>query len=257
MRAAQLRVHYFSHIRDEGYGSLQSLWLRLGASITQTAFYALPSGERANDLPALEDVDLLIVMGGSMSVNDEAELPWLIQEKQWIKAFIAQNKPVLGLCLGGQLIASCQGAVVKKNRQQELGWWPIHRVVQSSSLAASAIFEFPASVTALSWHGETFELPEGAVLLAESAGCARQAYQLKHNVIGFQFHPEATPHSLALYLLDKQEVHDYHGEYVQSLQQLMNTTANKFVPANQLLERAALFVMHQSGLLPRPIKIAE
>jgi GMP synthase-like glutamine amidotransferase len=201
-------------------------------------------------LPAQQEVDILIVMGGAMSVNDEERYPWLIQEKQWIKKFIELDKPVIGLCLGGQLIANCLGAVVHKNETQELGWWPIRAVAPSQQqVALPELFKFPDSVVALSWHLETFELPPQAVLLAESAGCARQAYQLKHNVIGFQFHPEATPHSLALYLLDKEEVHEYCGPYVQTLQQLMHTTACKFEPANQLLERATRFVLSHSGLL--------
>ncbi len=245
-----LRVHYFQHIKNEGYGSPEPYLRQQGAVITHTAFYALAPGETASVLPTIEEVDLLIVMGGSMSVNDEAIYPWLVQEKAWIKTFIDQDKPVIGLCLGGQLIANSFGATVRKNEVQELGWWPIYAVAADPMMYQDAqqfpVFDFPEQVTVLSWHGETFELPEGAVLLAQNDACARQAYQFKHNVIGFQCHPESTPHTLQLYLEDKDEITEYTGQYIQSAAHLKQTTAQQFEPANQLLNRAIKFVLENT-----------
>jgi GMP synthase-like glutamine amidotransferase len=238
-----LRVHYFQHIHHEGYGSPEAYLRQLGAVITHTAFHDLAKGEQASNLPSIDDIDFLIIMGGSMSVNDEAIYPWLIQEKAWIKAFIEQDKPVVGLCLGGQLIASSFGAVVQKNAVQELGWWPVYAAPVDRAQEQHAIFEFPEKIDILSWHGETFELPDGAVLLAANEACPRQAYQYKHNVIGFQCHPESTPHALSLYLEDKDEITEYTGQFVQTASQLHQTTAAQFLPANQLLNDVIDFVL--------------
>lgn len=238
-----LRVHYFQHIHNEGYGSPEAYLRQQGAVISHTAFHELAQGEQVGSLPDIDAVDLLIIMGGSMSVNDEAIYPWLKQEKAWIKAFIEQDKPVVGLCLGGQLIASSFGAVVRKNEVQELGWWPVYAVPVDQTAYSFAVFDFPQQIDILSWHGETFELPEGAVLLAGNSACARQAYQYKHNVIGFQCHPESTPHALTLYLEDKDEITEYTGPYVQTAQRLRQTLPAQFDPANQLLNRAIEFVL--------------
>lgn len=243
-----LRVHYFQHIYHEGYGSPEAYLRQRGAVITHTAFHHLAKGEQVSDLPIYDDVDLLIIMGGSMSVNDESIYPWLVQEKAWIKAFIERDKPVIGLCLGGQLIANSFGAVVKKNTVQELGWWPVYAVPVDSSNHPHAIFEFPEQINILSWHGETFELPEDAILLAGNTACPRQAYQYKHNVIGFQCHPESTPQALSLYLEDKDEITEYEGPYIQTANQLQQTTSEQFEPANQLLNRAIDFVLQATKL---------
>jgi len=79
-------------------------------------------------LPSPKDVDWLIIMGGGMSVNDEQELPWLIAEKEFIRACIGEGKVVVGICLGAQLIASSLGAKVYRNQQKEIGWFPIRKV---------------------------------------------------------------------------------------------------------------------------------
>lgn len=239
-----LRVHYFQHIQNEGYGSPEAYLRQKGAVITHTAFHDLAKGQCVDALPAVDEVDLLIIMGGSMSVNDEDIYPWLKQEKAWIKAFIEQDKPVIGLCLGGQLIATSFDANVHQNEVQELGWWPIYAVPVDPTAQPYPIFKFPEKIEILSWHGETFELPEGAVLLAYNEACPRQVYQYKHNVIGFQCHPESTPYALNLYLEDKEEITEYTGSYVQAATQLRQTKPEQFKAANQLLDQAIEFVLN-------------
>lgn len=185
------RIHYFQHIVNEGLGSPES-WLKRHSAIASVSeFFALAKGESNIVLPNPDDVDLLIIMGGEMSVNDEHIYPWLIAEKQWIRDFIELGKPVIGLCLGAQLIANCLAAVVKKNQVKEIGWWPVRG--RSVNSALKDIFAFPESLTALSWHGDTFDLPQGTVWLAESDACPHQAFQYGRCVLGFQFHPEITP----------------------------------------------------------------
>ena len=118
-----------------------------GYEVTNTPFF------RMTELPDLESIDLLIVMGGPMSVNDEGEFPWLVQEKQFIHSAMEAGKPVLGVCLGAQLIASAMGAPVYPNPVKEIGWFPIYGV---SSIGRST-FRFPPSVEVFHWHGETFD----------------------------------------------------------------------------------------------------
>lgn len=180
-----MHAHYFQHVPFEGLGSIEHWLQQRRARIGVTRFYT------GDALPNPAKVDFLIVMGGPMSVNDEDEYPWLMLEKQFIRDFIASGKPVLGICLGAQLIAGALGAAIYPGEQKEIGWWPIQR---AENLPDNA-FAFPDNMTVFHWHGETFDLPENAVRLASSPACANQAFQLGENVIGLQFHLETTPAS--------------------------------------------------------------
>src|SRR5690554_3748130 len=177
-----MRAHYFQHVPFEGLGSIEE-WLQAKQfHLTATRFYENTA------LPELQAVDFLIVMGGPMSVNDEVQHPWLTAEKQFIQQMILAGKPVLGICLGAQLIASAMGARVYPNPEKEIGWWPIYSVANGNN----DVFRFPPVTSVFHWHGETFDLPDGAIRLAESAGCGNQAFQLGHTVVGMQFHLETT-----------------------------------------------------------------
>lgn len=239
------RVHYFQHIEGEGLGSPESWLKRHHARVTTTEFFRLAQGDADIRLPLVDDVDLLIIMGGGMSVNDEDIYPWLIAEKQWIRHFIDLGKPVVGLCLGGQLIANSLGAVVKKNDLKEIGWWPVHGLTLNS--LNSRVFHFPKSITALSWHGDTFDIPNGAVWLAENSACAHQAFQYGERVLGFQFHPEITPKNLKMFLsdngYDEMTAHLQQYTYVQTPEQIGGVSEEQFYPANHLLEQALDYVM--------------
>lgn len=241
---SHLRVHYFQHIANEGLGSPEAWLTRHQAVVTTTEFFTLAQGDSHITLPSYDDVDVLIIMGGGMSVNDEDIYPWLIAEKQWIRQFIDQGKPVVGLCLGGQLIANSLGAVVTKNKVKEIGWWNVYgKQIDSSYLN---VFQFPDSITALSWHGDTFEIPKGAIWLAENEACLHQAFQYGDRVLGFQFHPEITSPNLTMFLSDNgydEMTKDMQiSAYVQSPEQIENVSIEQFYPANQLLERALDYV---------------
>ena len=239
-----LCVHYFQHIAGEGLGSPESWLKQHNAVVTVTEFFALAKGDASVTLPNPDEVDLLIIMGGEMSVNDEDIHPWLINEKQWIRHYIELGKPVVGLCLGGQLIASCLGATVKKHHLKEIGWWPIQG--RSAAPSTHDIFPFPKSITALSWHGDTFDLPKGAIWLAESEACPHQAYQYAARVLAFQFHPEITPKNLNLFLsdygYDAMIKDNPRTTYIQTPLQMSDVPETTFHHANQLLESALDFV---------------
>ncbi|MEW8428881.1 MAG: C26 family cysteine hydrolase domain-containing family, partial [gamma proteobacterium symbiont of Ctena orbiculata] len=177
-----MRAHYLQHVPFEGLGSIEDWLLLSGYEITATRFFESP------DLPRLEEIDLLIVMGGPMSVNDEHAYPWLAKEKNFIRSVIDAGKPVLGICLGAQLIAASLGSEIYPNSVKEIGWFPISAVKS----IPDSLFRFPEETTVFHWHGETFDLPSGAVCTAKSKGCQNQAFQFGRKVIGLQFHLEPT-----------------------------------------------------------------
>lgn len=183
-----MKVHYLQHVPFEGLGAIEEALLQRGHGIKGTHLFA-----ENVVLPLLEDVDFLIVMGGPMSVNDADQYPWLEREKEFIRQYIKKGKPVLGVCLGAQLIASALDAVVRTNYRKEIGWFEI----EGTSSAGVSHFSFPEKINVFHWHGETFDLPPGGVRLASSAACENQAFQVGRVVIGLQFHLETTPQSAA------------------------------------------------------------
>lgn len=178
-----MRAHVLQHVPFEGTGSIGPWLADAGYTLTATRFF------ESEALPDPCGPDLVVVMGGPMSVNDERGFPWLAREKEFVRRAIGAGKAVLGVCLGAQLIASAKGARVYPNPVKEIGWFPVH----GAAPAGGGGFRFPDTVDVFHWHGETFDLPDGAVRLAGSAGCVNQAFQLGRAVMGLQFHLETTP----------------------------------------------------------------
>lgn len=221
-----MRAHYLQHADFERLGSIRPWLESQGYDVTATRLYC---GEA---LPEVSGLDLLVVMGGMMSVNDEQEFPWLVAEKAFIREAIDQGVAVLGVCLGAQLIANVLGSQVYPNRQREIGWFPIEGQVP----AQSDTFVFPAQVKVLHWHGETFDLPEGAVALASSAACANQAFQWGDRVIGLQCHLESTPELVRAFVeasLDELQAE----EWVQTPEQLLAIPAEELAATTVLMGR--------------------
>lgn len=187
-----LRVHVFQHAAFEGLGSMGP-WLReRGHTLSFTHFHA---GDLPPSGPSSPVADWIIVMGGPMGVHDEAELPWLKAEKQALSQALDRGAPVLGICLGAQLLADVLGAAVTRNDFKEIGW---HRVELSPEAKATWLTEaFPSAFTPFHWHGDTFAVPAGAIAVGSSAACRNQGFLWKDRVLALQFHPEVTPESLA------------------------------------------------------------
>jgi GMP synthase-like glutamine amidotransferase len=144
--------------------------------------------------PDLNDVGILLIMGGFINIYDEDDFPWLVQEKLFIKAVIDAGKPVLGICLGGQLVSDILGGRVTKASVPEYGWHTTSRVCSAvdrkwiSSSQGSGIF--PDKIEVFEWHQDTFSIPPGAVRIYASDLCENQAYVYRDRIIGLQFHPE-------------------------------------------------------------------
>ncbi len=237
----KLKVHYFLHIAGEGFGSCYEYLKSLGAEISATEFFALPIdfALEVDALPSVDDVDLLLVMGGAMSVNDEVNFPWLRVEKRWIRRYLAASKPAIGLCLGGQLIANSLGANVQRNAEQELGWTTVY----PSAYVPKGYFSLSSEINIMQWHSETFDIPKGAVRLAENAVCSNQLFQIGTNVLGFQFHPEITPDALKVFIEHEREELVFDGVNVQPLHTLETTRKSDFIIGNQLLNQAIDYVL--------------
>lgn len=147
---------------------------------------------RGEAVPALqEDTEALVVMGGPMNVDETHLHPFLAPEIKLIEAAIRKEIPVLGICLGSQLIAKALGSRVYPNKFREVGWHPIEwtEAAQSDPVLGNS----PNPLTVLHWHGDTFDLPQGAVHLARTGKCENQAFRWGKNVYAFQFHLEVTP----------------------------------------------------------------
>ncbi len=176
------------------------------------------------------DIDLLIVMGGPMSVHDEDKYTWLKKEKQFIKNQIDKNIPVLGICLGAQLIANIYNKQVSITKQKEIGWFPI-QVIQSN---ISQSLQLPEQFITFLWHGEQFEIPTHAKLFASSQACPHQAFIMKKNIIGLQFHPEITLTMIKI-MIENCYKHDYADlPTIQSIQQMI-TVPDEYYKQNHLV----------------------
>ena len=206
-----MKIHYMQHVPFEDLANIEAWARSRGHDLTKTLLFA------AESLPRMADFDWLIVMGGPMNIYEEDKYPWLAEEKEFINQAIANDKIVLGICLGAQLMADVLGGKVHRNVHREIGWFPVKLMPESKS---SPLFRvLPEEFMALHWHGDTFEVPPGAVHTAESQACKNQAFELG-KAIGLQFHLESSPDSLEHLLLNSaDELTD--GQYVQKPKEIL------------------------------------
>jgi GMP synthase-like glutamine amidotransferase len=233
LRRELVRIHVLQHVPFEGLGSIERWAAGRRAEITWTRFY---ESALASQLPNLAEVDLLIALGGPMSVNDEEELPWLRSEKHFIAQAIREEKAVLGICLGAQLIASSLGARVYPGSEKEIGWFPVfvRRPTPQSSVGDLG-FSFPEETTVFHWHGETFDLPPGATHLASNSVTRNQAFRIGSRVIGLQFHLETTPESAAALLDHCGSELIPGGTYIESPQEIRDAPPHRYARIHALM----------------------
>jgi GMP synthase (glutamine-hydrolysing) len=179
------RVLIVQHVRAETAGTLGEI---LRAAHIPVKIVRVYDGERVPD--SLADAGGLVVMGGPMGVYEQERYPFLRLELRLIEQALKQEKPVLGICLGSQLLAAALGAEVKPGKRKEIGW---HRLRLKKSAAVDPLWTgVPSSFTAYHWHGDVFALPHGAVSLASSGMTRHQAFRYGKNAYGFLFHMEVT-----------------------------------------------------------------
>ncbi len=180
-------------VAHEGLAGLESFFNRLALRFQYVDAVDVPGFEFR---PA--DWAGLVVLGGPMNVDQTEQHPYLADEVRWVRAALDAQLPTLGICLGAQLLAKTLGAKVYPNAVKEIGWYDVQLLPES---ADDALFAgCPSEQIVFQWHGDTFDLPTGAVQLARSADCAQQAFRFGTSAWGLQFHLEMTASLVADWL---------------------------------------------------------
>lgn len=203
-----MKLLVFQHVAFEILGTLNPLLKDAGFRIRYVNFGRHPHAE-----PDIDSYHGLVVLGGPMSVHDSATHPHLDTEMRLIERAMERGMPILGVCLGAQLIARTLGAQVGPSPEKEIGWYD----VLPTECAASdpLIGHFAPRERIFQWHGDAFEMPSGAVHLASSTGCPNQAFRYGDNVYGFQFHMEVDEPLIHRWLRvphHERELHELKGE---------------------------------------------
>lgn len=181
-------VHCLQHVPFENAANIAVWASKHGHTLTTTLVYENQS------FPDPASLGLLAVMGGPMNVYQHRDHPWLPDEKTFIERALAAGTPILGVCLGAQLLADVLGAKVAQNPQIEIGWHPVRSTREASSSKLFGLL--PAEFTAFHWHGDAFGIPAGATRLAESKACPNQAFEYGGRALGLQFHLEYSVDSI-------------------------------------------------------------
>jgi GMP synthase (glutamine-hydrolysing) len=231
------RLLVFQHVAHEILGTLDPLLRDAGFRIKYVNFERHPDVE-----PSLEGYDGLIVLGGPMNVDEVDKYPNLITELKLIRGAVTKELPILGICLGSQLLAKALGAKVKKNPEKEIGWYEVSPTKEGE--VDGLMTNFMKEEKIFQWHGDTFDLPHGAKLLASSPLCKNQAFRYGDNIYGFQFHLEVDKPMIERWLNvpeNKKEIEDLNGkidpdhikgetpEYISRLNDLSNSVFGNFI----------------------------
>ncbi len=231
------RLLVFQHVAHEILGTLDPLLRDAGFRIKYVNFERHPDAE-----PSLDGYDGLIVLGGPMNVDEVGDYPNLETEVHLIRQAIDKEMPTLGVCLGSQLLAKALGAKVTKNPEKEIGWYDVSPT--SEGEGDPLLSNFTKTEKIFQWHGDTFDLPKGAELLASSPLCKHQAFKYGDRVYGFQFHLEVDKPMIERWLRvpeNKREIEDLDGkinpeqikaetpEYISRLNDLSNSVFGNFL----------------------------
>jgi GMP synthase-like glutamine amidotransferase len=216
----------FRHITCEGPGYLAEVLERNAVP------YDIVRIDQGDTVPSSIDGSAgLVFMGGPMSVNDD--MPWIEQELALIRQAQAAGLPVLGHCLGGQLICRALDGTVAANRVKEIGW---HSVRSTGTAAARHwLGEQPGGPELFHWHGETFSLPEGADLLLENDNCAHQAFAIG-NTLALQCHVEMTAPMVVEWASLYEDELQNPGDSVQSAEQMTSGLDERIEAAQQVAD---------------------
>ena len=226
-----MRIHYLQHVPFETPGAIERWAVLNGCKLIGSHLY------RGEALPPLKSFDMLLVLGGPMSVNDENQYNWLAAEKRLVRDAVDSGRSVLGICLGAQMIADALGAPVYQATEKEIGWFPVRR---STANGAGALL--PEEFTPLHWHGETFDLPPGATRLAQTLPVPNQAFQLGRRVVGLQFHLEVTPDGTRLLIENAGHEIETGGRFQQEGTSIVNQSEYASEKVLPLLDRVLSYL---------------
>ncbi len=219
-----MKIHYVSHAAFEGLGAINDWALEKGHALSGTRSYA---GEALPDPSAF---DVLIVMGGPQSACEYENYDYLQNEVKLIQAANQAGKYILGICLGGQLTSIALGADAERSPHKEMGCYPIELTPEGQS---DRIFRhFPSPFYSFHWHYDMMGLPPGAVVLAQTPGCPRQAVRFSDRVYGLQFHLELTEERTKV-LIDKCKSDLAPSRYTQTPGVIL---ASDFASINKLIK---------------------
>jgi len=194
----------FQHVPHEILGTLNPLLKDAGFRIKYINF-----GRENYKIPDLGDYDGLIVLGGPMNVDEVDLYPYLIPELKAIEQAMDNKMPMLGICLGSQLIAKVLGAKVRKNKVKEIGWYDIMPTKEGTG--DRLLSKLSEVEKIFQWHGDTFDIPDGAVHLATSVDCENQAFKYGDNIYGFQFHLEVDKPMIKRWLTNPVNIEELNG----------------------------------------------
>ena len=176
--------HCIMHVPFEGPGYVEEWFLSKGQELKIWPLYKEPV------LPHPEDVDFLVIMGGTMNIYETDLYPWLETERSLLQSCLDRGTRMLGICLGAQLLADLLGKKIYPCSHKEIGWFPLtlDRRIRSHSIFRT----LPETMNAFHWHGETFDLPEGSIHIGSTEACPNQGFLYNQQVMALQFHLEVT-----------------------------------------------------------------
>ncbi len=185
----------------------------------------------AGVFPPASAIDCLVVLGGPMSAWEEEKHPWLSAEKRYIEEFLGVGKPVLGICLGAQILAEIMGAKVYRGPHLEIGWFPIEFAPEARDTWLEEIL--PDRFETFLWHGDTFDLPDGGVRIARSTAYENQGF-VWNQVMALQFHLEVRPEWVRM-LVERDADQLIASTYVQSMKTVLSKPESLYRQNNMLI----------------------
>ena len=224
------------HIDCEDLGTIEQAMIHRGISYRYVRLFD------GDPLPEdIKNYSGLIILGGPMNVYEEDVYPYLKGEDILIKEAVKRRIPVLGICLGGQLIAKATGAKVNKGTKKEIGWYDL--LLTPGGKADKVFKNFPERLTVFQWHGDTFDIPSDATHLAGSVLFPNQAFRIGDNIYGLQFHLEVTQKMISRWIneykdelssldyIDPEKIIKDTDKYIKTLSQHAELFYNRFFPS--------------------------
>src|SRR3989338_1100111 len=229
------------HVPHERLGTFERAFTDAGAILQPLNIF-----EPEVAWPSLEGVAGIVSMGGPHSVYEQTTYPWIARELALLRQAIERGLPILGVCLGAQLLAAALGAKVTQSPQKEIGWYPLMR--EPAAVGDPLCEAFGQTETVFQWHGDTFALPKGAVRLFSSPLCPEQAFRYRDNVYGLQFHLEVTEAMISAWMRNPAN----RTELAGLKEQIDPMTIRRQSP--QHIERLSEFARHVATVFAEMVK---